>query len=302
VTLGRVALDGTKLQANASKHKAMSYDRMDAKLSALQAEVQALLADAARADEAEDAAYGEDQRGDEIPEELKDRTQRIAKLKAAKTDLETDTQAKAAQKARDKGDKARKPADEQEQAAAEAAEQAAAEAAEQAAPEAKAPRNFTAPVARMMKTPHGFDYAYNAQAIVDETSQVIIATDLTAQATDIGQLIPMHQIMTDQLRQAGIQQDPTVFLADAGYCSNANLTAAAQWPSRVLIAAGRERAGETFTPAQDPLPETATARQTMAHQLRQPDGHGHYKRRKAIVEPPFGQMKTRQQAGQLRLR
>ncbi|SMX77791.1 Transposase [Brevibacterium sp. Mu109] len=294
VKLGRVALDGTKLHADASKHKAMSYDRMDAKLHALQAEVEALVADAERTDDAEDAQYGEDQRGDEIPAELKDRTRRIAKLQAAKADLEADAQAKAGQKARDKAATAQKSPAEQEQAAEDAADQAV--------PEPRAQRNFTDPEARMMKTNHGFDYAYNGQAIVDDTSQVIIATDLGQQATDVQQLIPMHETMTDQLRQSGIEEDPAVFLADAGYCSKANLAAADQWPATALIATGRELKGETFTTAQDPLPEKATARETMAHRLRQPDGHEHYARRKAIVEPVFGQIKTRQRAGQLRLR
>lgn len=294
VKLGRVALDGTKLDANASKHKAMSYDRMDTKLNALQAEVEALLAEAEDTDEAEDAQYGEDQRGDEIPKELKDRTGRIEKLQAAKADLEAEAAAKAGQKAREKAATAEKSTAEQDQAAQEAASQAV--------PQAKAQRNFTDPESRMMKTNHGFDYAYNGQAIVDETSQVIIATDLVQQATDIQQLVPMHQIMTGQLRLSGISEDPAVFLADAGYCSKANLAAAQPWPATALIATGRERTGERFTTAGDRLPENATARQRMAHRLRQPDGSEHYARRKAIVEPVFGQIKTRQRAGQLRLR
>lgn len=294
VTLGRVALDGTKLDANASKHKAMSYDRMDTKISALQAEVEALLAEAEDTDDAEDAQYGEDNRGDEIPKELKDRNRRLSKLKAAKADLEAEAAAKAGQKARQKAANKQQSAVEQEQAAEEAADQAA--------PESKAQRNFTDPEARIMKTNHGFDYAYNGQAIVDGTTQVIIATDLTQQATDVQQLIPMHQVMCDQLRQAGIGEDPAVFLADAGYCSNTNLTIAQQWPASVLVATGRERSGEVFPGPQGPLPQEATVRQTMAHRLRQPDGQEHYARRKAIVEPVFGQMKTRQQAGQFRLR
>lgn len=294
VQLGRVALDGTKLEANASKHKAMSYDRMGPKIEVMQAEVDALLAAAENTDQAEDAQYGEDNRGDEIPKELTDRTRRIAKLKAAKADLEAQAAAKAADKARQKAaDKGQSPTEQ---------DQTAEQAGDQAAPEGKAQRNFTDPDSRIMKTNHGFDYAYNGQAIVDETHQVIIATDLGQQATDIQQLIPMHQKMTSQLSQAGIREDPDVFLADAGYCSNANLTAAEGFPGTVLVATGRERAGETFTSPEEPIPEDATVRQKMAHQLRQPEAHAHYARRKAIVEPVFGQQKTRQNAGQLRLR
>lgn len=294
VQLGRVALDGTKLDANASKHKAMSYDRMDTKIQALQAEVDSLLATAEDTDEAEDTEYGHDQRGDEIPDELRHRQRRIAKLKAAKADIEAEAKDRAAAKARDKA--AKKHADPVEQ------DTAAEEAAEKAVPEAKTQRNFTDPESRMMKTNHGFDYAYNGQAIVDETAQVIIATDLTDKATDVQQLVPMHETMVDQLTDAGIAQHPAVFLADAGYCSNANLTAAEDLPSTALVATGRERAGESFPGPDAPVPEDATVREAMAHRLRQPDDRAHYARRKAIVEPVFGQMKTRQAAGQFRLR
>lgn len=294
VTLGRVALDGTKLDANASKHKAMSYDRMEAKIEALQGEVDRLVAAAEDTDACEDAEYGEGKRGDEIPKELKDRNRRIAKLKAAKADIEADAAARAAAKAREKAAKKHKSPSEQEQAADNAGRQAV--------PESKAQRNFTDPDSRIMKTNHGFDYAYNGQAIVDDTHQVIVATDLSVQATDVQQLIPMHETMTGQLAEAGITDHPAVFLADAGYCSTTNLTTAEGLPETVLVATGRERSSETFTGPDMPVPDDATVREKMAHRLRQPDGHAHYARRKAIVEPVFGQMKTRQGAGQFRLR
>lgn len=294
VQLGRVALDGTKIDANASRHKAMSYDRMDTKIQTLQTEVDSLLAAAEDTDEAEDTEYGQDRRGDEIPDELRERERRIAKLKAAKADIEAEAKARAAAKAREKA--AKKHADSEEQ------DRVAEQAAETAVPRAKTQRNFTDPDARMMKTNHGFDYAYNGQAIVDETAQVIIATDLTSKATDVQQLVPMHETMVDQLTDADIEPRPSVFLADAGYCSNANLTAAAGLPGSVLVATGRERAGESFPAPDAPVPETASVREVMAHRLRQPDDRGDYARRKAIVEPVFGQMKTRQAAGQFRLR
>ena len=108
--------------------------------------------------------------------------------------------------------------------------------------------------------------------------------------------------MTEQLDQAGIQDDPAVSLADTGYCSEQNLTLAQQFPGTVLVATGRELKGESFIDPAEPLPHNSTARQQMAHRLRQPAGRADYARRKAIVEPVFGQMKTRQHAGQLRLR
>lgn len=294
VKLGRVALDGTKIQAAASKHKAMSYDRLGPKLQTLQGEVDALLAEAEHVDEVEDAQFGEGSRGDEIPKELAGRRQRLAKLRAAKQAIEQDAADKAIEKAREEASAAGKSAAEQDTVADAAAANAV--------PAGKAQRNFTDPEARIMKTNHGFTYAYNAQAVADETSQVIIAVDVTQQATDVQQIAPMHEVMTGQLQDANITATPDVFLADAGYCSAQNLTTAGQFPGTVLIATGRERSGETFPNADDPLPEDASPRQRMAHALRQPDGRAHYARRKAIIEPVFGQMKTRQNAGKLRLR
>ena len=294
VRMGRVALDGTKVKAAASKHKAMSYDRLGPKIEALRGEVDELLARAEAADEAEDDEFGADRRGDEVPVELATREKRIARMRAAKRELEDDAARKAAAKARGKA--AAKGHGEPEQ------EQAGVDAAGRAVVEAKAQRNFTDPDSRIMKTNHGFEYAYNAQTIVDEASQVIIATDVVQDATDVQQLQPMRETMTCQLRAGGIDSDPVVFLADAGYCSNENLAATQTFPGTWLIATGRERSGETFPDAALPLPQGATLRQQMAHRLRQPDERAHYARRKAIVEPVFGQMKTRQNAGRFRLR
>lgn len=294
VKLGRVALDGTKLQAAASKHKAMSYDRLGPKISALQAEVDALLAAAEATDLAEDVAYGEDQRGDELPKELATREGRLVKLRAAKKALEDDAAQKAAAIAREKARAKGKPPEE--------AEQVAEAAAENASPKGSAQRNFTDPESRIMKTNHGFLYAYNAQAVVDETRQVIVAIDLSAQATDVQQFVPMLDATLEQCDLAGVGETPAVFLADAGYCSNANLAAAERYAGEVLIATGKERSGETFPQATAALSEGASLRESMAHALRVSPGRADSARRKAIVEPVFGQMKTRQQAGRLRLR
>ena len=296
VRLGRVALDGTKLHANASKHKAMSYDRIVPKIDQLHAEVDALLAEAEAVDQAEDDEHGPDRRGDELPAELARRETRLVKLRAAKEQIEADAAEKAAAAAREKAEAAGEPA--------EQAEQAAADAAGNAEPKPKAQRNFTDPEARIMKTNHGFDYAFNAQAAVDEDYQIVLAASITQQATDVQQFVPMTEQTASSLAAAGIGQSPQTVLADAGYCSESNLAAAGKLASRVLIATGRQDHDERFPrgTVEGPPPEGASRREQMAHTLRTTQGHADYARRKAIVEPVFGQIKTRQNAGQLRLR
>jgi len=296
VRLGRVALDGTKLSANASKHKAMSYDRIVPKIAQLEAEAAGLLAEAERVDDAEDERHGPDRRGDEIPQELARRQGRLEKLRAAKAQIEADAAEKAAAAARAKARNRGKPAED--------ADQAAAQAGAKAEPKAKTQRNFTDPEARIMKTNHGFDYAFNAQATVDEDHQIVLAASVTQQATDVQQFEPMMTHTAGSLAAAGVDQTPDIVLVDAGYCSEGNLAVASAMPSTVLIATGRQRHDETFPAgvAEGPPPDDASRREQMAHALRTEQGRADYARRKAIVEPVFGQMKTRQNAGRLRLR
>lgn len=305
VSLGRVALDGTKLAANASRHKAMSYDRIGPKIVQLQAEVDALLAEAEAVDEAEDQAYGADRRGDEVAPELARREGRLAKLRAAKEALEADAADKAETAVRKKAGSVGERPEEPEAAAGDAGgvDAAVAAARAQAVPRPKAQRNFTDPEARMMKTGRGFDYAFNAQAVVDEAHQIVLAAEVTQQATDIGQFVPMVEQTARNLDAAGIDRCPDAVLADAGYCSEANLQAAEDLDAQILIATGRQRHGETFpTTAAGPAAQGASRREKMAHALRTEHGRASYARRKAIVEPAFGQMKTRHNAAQLRLR
>jgi len=295
VKLGRVALDGTKLRASASRRKAMSYGRLGPRIGQLEAEVAAILADAEATDLAEDEEFGEDRRGDEVPPELARRETRLVKLRAAKEAIETEAAEKAAAKAADKAEK--KGADETGIA------EAAATAAVGATPVDRAQRSFTDPQARMMKTNDGFHYAYNAQAVVDEHSQVVIAADVTQQAGDVAQLLPMITAAGENLADAGIDATPDMFLADAGYCSQDNLEQVAATEISALVATGRIRRNERVpdTP-RGPIPKDATRRERMARRLRTKPGRADYARRKAIVEPVFGQMKTRQHAGHLRLR
>ena len=293
VSLGKVALDGSKIRASASRHRAMSYDRMVRAEGELAAEVQALLADAERADAAEDAVHG-DRRGDELPAELARREGRLAAIRKAKADLE----AEHAGKARVKAEQAavRRGADEAGQAAA-------GEAAQVVVP-GKAQRSFTDPDARIMKTSDGsFHYCYNAQTVVDEGHQVILATKLVACGADSPQLPGALVDLAESLAAAGINDKPGTLLADAGYFSEDNVEAVIGAGIDPLIATGRHKHGEKPPePPHGPVPQGLTPKQRMARKLRTRKGSADYARRKAIVEPVFGQMKVAQDAGRLRLR
>src|SRR5680860_982254 len=257
VKLGRVALDGTKLRAAASRHKAMSYDRLGPRIEVLEAEVAAMLAEAEAADE----AFGADRRGDEVPPELARRESRLAKMRAAKEAIEADARHKAGERA---AEKARRGGNDEVDARA-----AAESAAEAARPDKKAQRNFTDPDARMMKTTDGFHYAYNAQAVVDEHSQVMLAADVTQCAADVDQLFDMVETTETNLADADIDDSPEVVLADAGYCSEDNLGTAADGALDMLIATGRLEHNERVADApRGPIPKNATARERMARRLR----------------------------------
>jgi IS5 family transposase len=288
-------LDGSKIRASASRHRAMSYDRMVRAEGELGAEVQALLADAERTDAAEDVVYG-DRRGDELPAELSRREGRLAAIRKAKTDLEAEHAAKARVTA--------------EQAAAkrgaEQAEQSAAgdEAAATVVVPPKAQRSFTDPDARIMKTSDGsFHYCYNAQTVVDEDSQVILSTTLVASGSDSPQLPGALADLAEALQAAGIQELPATLLADAGYFSEHNVDAVTEAGIDPLIATGRHKHGEQPPAApRGRIPKGLTPKQRMARKLATKKGRAAYARRKAIVEPVFGQMKVAQDAGRLRLR
>ena len=295
VSLGNVALDGSKIRASASRHRAMSYDRMVRAEGELAAEVEALLADAERIDAAEDAVHG-DRRGDELPAELARREGRLAAIRKAKADLEAEHAAKARAKAEQ--DAAKRGAVQAEQDAA--GEQAAVTAVVPP----KAQRSFTDPDARIMKTSDGsFHYCYNAQTVVDEDSQVILSATLVASGADSPELPRALRDLADSLAAAGIEQLPQTLLADAGYFSESNVAAVTEAGIDPLIATGRHKHGEK-TPAvpRGRIPKGLTPKQRMARKLSTKKGRAAYARRKAIVEPAFGQMKVAQDAGQLRLR
>jgi hypothetical protein len=273
----------------------MSYSRLGPRIEHLEAEVAAILAEAEATDLAEDEEFGEDRRGDEVPPELARRETRIAKMRTAKEAIEAEARHKAAKAA---GDKAKNKGGDDAVVA-----EAAATAAASATPKDKTQRSFTDPEARMMKTTDGFHYAYNAQAVVDEHSQVVVAVDVTQQAGDVGQLIPMIDTAKSSLTDAGIEDDPKTFLADAGYCSEDNLQQLTDREVNAVVATGKIRHNERVPNAPTGrIPKDATQRERMARRMRTKPGRADYARRKAIVEPVFGQMKTRQNAKHLRLR
>ena len=332
VTLGRVALDGTKLRARASRRKSMSYERLGPRIEEIEAQVATMLAEAEATDSAEDEAYGVDKRGDEIPEELRRRETRIAKMRQAKEAIEAEARIKAEAKA-DRHTKATtsKKAELNKQAPTNTvaktettvvdddakvagSTKATTETVSPAStdtdatqtpirPIPKAQRSLTDPDSRMMKTNDGFHYAYNVEAVVDEGSQVIITTKVTQSPGDVNELIPMIEATTTSLKAANITRSPRVLLADAGYCSQANLTHVSESNINALIATGRIQHNERVrdSPAWR-IPKNATPRERMARHLRTKPGRIDYARRKAIVEPVFGQTKVRQKAGYLRLR
>lgn len=263
--VGRVAVDGTKVKANASKHKAMSYDRMLEKEKQLKAEVKQLLEQAEAADAEEDKRYGKDRRGDELPAELQRRETRIRKIKEAQRAVE--------QRARDK-------------AVAEGADP------KQAKPKDKDQYNFTDPESRIMKGADGFVQAYNAQAAVEPDLQLIVGQTVTAAANDKEQLLPMMGVVEQQSGQR-----PEEVLADSGYCSEKNLEQldSEENPERRIIgyvAGDRQKHGEHREPCpRGPLPNGATRVDRMKRKLKTKAGKAMYAARKAIVEPVFGQIK-----------
>lgn len=290
VRLGHVAIDGTKVQANASKHKAMSYDRMGESEQRLEREVSELLAQAAARDAAEDVQYGTGRRGDELPEELARRASRLRKIRAAKAELEAEARAAAAAQA----EVARAQCAERERKAAETGKRPggrppAIPDPETAVPEPKAQRNFTDPASRIMLdgATKSFVQAYNAQAAVDGAAQVIVAAAVTQAANDVGQLVPLLEQV-----QRTVGRLPVVVTADAGYFSTANVTAEALRGVDLYIPPHRERRSVREAAASEPPPPEAGVREQMQHKVRTPEGRAVYRWRKAIAEPVFGQTKA----------
>lgn len=279
VKLGHIALDGTKVKANASKHKAMSYGRMVTEEARLTAEVQRLLTQAEAADARDDAAYGPDRRGDELPAELARREQRLETIRAAKAVLEQEAQAEAAlkQAAQNTGAIARPRRGRPPQPPSPV-------------PHPKAQRNFTDPESRIMPASDAKGsvvQGYNCQAAVDATAQIIVAADVTDEANDKQQAQPMlTQILVNT------EQVPRTVSMDAGYFSEANVMVLTALGCRPLIPPDRQLHSQTVPMASRGRPPAGlSVADRMRRTLRTRRGRRCYAQRKAIVEPVFGQIK-----------
>ncbi len=275
--VGTIALDGTKVKANASRHKAMSYDRMKTEEARLKQEIAKLLADAGATDDAEDLQHGPDRHGDELPDELARRQSRLAKIQGARKLLE-------------------------ERARIEAAEEAARRQAEgksppkvppaEAVPGPKDQINFTDPESRIMRASNkGWDQCGNAQAVANE-HQIILAADVTDQANDVRQVVPMVDQTRANLDAAGVKDAIKAALGDAGYYSETNATDLEKRGIEAYLATERLKHHEKVASApRGRIPNGLTAKQRMARKLRTKVGREMYAKRKGMIEPIFGQLK-----------
>lgn len=274
VKLGHVAFDGTKIKANASKHKAMSYERMKKREAELQAEVERWLAAAEAADAEEDARHGS-KRGDELPEWIADQKKRLARIREAKAALEAEAKAAAEEEARRRAEaEAKRKAEGRKRSGPPPAPP-------KAEPDGKAQRNFTDPQSRILKSKDGFIQGYNAQAAVDGKEQIIVAHTLTQSTSDQDQLTALIDGI-----EANLGAKPKEASADAGYCSEANLQELADRSVVGYIATGRAKhAADAKRGAGGPLT------QAMRRKLKRAGWRTRYRLRKQIVEPVFGQIK-----------
>ena len=276
VKLGHVALDGTKLKANASKHKAMSYGRMVKKEKELKEEVKRLLKEAQACDAREDALYGKGKKADELPQELRFNCEfdysGTQAVKALKEEALREAEKKREEKKSKKDRRGRPP-------------KAASDK-----PPSKRQRNFTDPDSRIMKdsSTKSFEQCYNCQAAVDEEAQVIVAAHVTQEPNDKEQLEPM---LKEILKNAGGDK-PKALTADAGYFSEENCKALEKSEIDGYLATSKPKHSEKVPPVpRGRIPKDATIKERMTRKLRTLKGLRTYSKRKQIVEPVFGQAK-----------
>ena len=290
VKLGHVSIDGTKIKANASKHKAMSYKRMNETEARLKQEIDALLAAAEKTDSEEDAQYGKDRRGDELPAELQRRESRLQKITEAKAVLEQKAKEEAAHERAEVEQKlAEREEEEQRTGKKKRGRKPRLPDPEQVKPDDTAQRNFVDPESRIM--PDGankgsFVQGYNAQIAVDSASQVIVAADVTQETNDKKQLLPMIAQI-----EINLDQKPEKVSADTGYFSEANVTDESVKDVDLYVATDRDKHGDVVEASSGPPPADASPKETMREKLQTDAGRAVYKRRKVIVEPVFGQIK-----------
>lgn len=273
--LGHVALDGTKVQANASKHKAMSYGRMLAAEKQLAAEVNGWFARAAVADAEEDRVHGAERRGDEMPDWVKDKAARLAKIRAAKAALEAEAKAPPP----DPGDDGPGPS-------SGMMKSGRPQRGPGGEPPERAQRNFTDPDSRIQPTKGGVIQGYNGQIAVDGAHQVIVAQQLVTNAADYPALAPLLGSI-----RATFRRNPDEVSADAGFANEANLEILARRRIAAYVAPGRARHGQSPGASGRKL-KPGSRLAAMATKLRRAGRRSRYRLRKQIVEPVFGQMKA----------
>jgi transposase len=290
--LGVVALDGTKIKANASKHKAMSYERMTEVEKRLEKEIAEILRQAEEIDAEEDRLYGADKRGDELPAELARREGRIERIREAMAALEEEAlivaeeeeQERQKKQAQQGKRKSRKPPK-----GGAGGESDKGSNAQDAKPEPHWQWNFTDPDSRIMLSSNtkSFEQCYNAQAAVDAEGQLIVAADVTQEVNDKQQLVPMAKKIEECA-----ERKPGKLLADAGYSSENNFTDSYLDDIDLFVACDRQKHGATQPPVpRGRIPDHLTAVERMRRKLSTKKGKSVYKERKSIVEPVFGQIK-----------
>ena len=275
VKLGHVSLDGTKVKANASKHKAMSYGRMEKKAEELRQEVERLLSQAQEADMDEDRLYGKGRREQELPDELRFKQSRLKKIEEAMQALEEEARAEAEVKRRKQRDKRRGPGRPPQPPSDK--------------PDSRQQRNFTDPESRIMPAKGSKDFiqGYNCQVAVDENAQVIVSSNVTQESNDKKQLRPLIESLEANLGGSR----PRVVSADSGYFSEGNCQSLRNKGIDGFIATEKYRHGRKPSPPRGRIPKNATVKDRMARKLRTIVGRSTYSKRKQIVEPVFGQIK-----------
>jgi transposase len=276
VKLGHVSLDGSKIKANASKNKAMSYGRMIETEKRLKQEIAEFTKLADQTDAEEDRKYGKGKRGDELPEELSRRETRLKKIQEAKAALEARAleQAEAERKEKNENDHSEPPSD---------------DGSKNIKPDDKSQINFTDPESRIMRDGRSksFEQCYNVQAVVDDTAQIIVAADVTQEGNDKKQLLPL----TRQIK-ANTGELPGVLSGDAGYFSEDNLTSKELESIELYIPPDRMKHSTKINVKKTGrIPQNIKLADRMRRKLNTTKGKAIYARRKCIVEPVFGQIK-----------
>jgi len=281
VKLGHVAVDGTKIKANAAKRKSLTYERMNKVRKELEAEVAGLLKEAERVDSEEDKLYGRGRRGDELPEELRQRETRLARMREAQVQVERKMEEEA---------EAERVEEEEKKAAKKRGETVfkngrrrkwTREKTGEVTPKPGVQRNLTDPDSRIMKDTQTGSYqqAYNPQIAVDDHAQIIVATRVTQEPNDFGQLVPVLREVKENLGEM-----PAVATADAGYFSARAIT-------------DKSLEGVDLYVPPNPLPKecaetpAGTVRRRMRKKLDRPGGIETYRRRNTTVEPVFAHIK-----------